>query len=79
MTPAEIQNWKELKGQLVKVDWKDSGSDWPYFFVRNVNARKGMVQLQGADYPDGSAKHDGDVFWAMAHEVQRFSAVRPNA
>lgn len=70
MSAADIRNWKKLRGQLVEVRWRDPIDDWPYFIVREVDASKEMIELQGADYPDGSAKHDGDVFWVMADKIK---------
>ena len=52
----------------MQIEWRDDGSDWPWFWLLGTNGE--WLHLQGADYPDGSAKHDGDCFWAHKSEVQ---------
>ena len=53
---------------LVQIDWRDPASDWPWFYL--LNMRGEWLHLQGADYPDGSAKHDGDCFWVHKSDVR---------
>ena len=53
---------------LVQIEWRDDGSDWPWFWLLGTNGE--WLHLQGADYPDGSAKHDGDCFWVHKSDVQ---------
>ena len=53
---------------LVQIEWRDQASDWPWFWLLGTHGE--WLHLQGADYPDGSAKHDGDCFWAHKSEVQ---------
>jgi len=78
MTLAEIKNRKELKGKHVEIRWRHQRMDWPYYVLLDVND-DGTLWLQGADYPDGSASHDGGIFWAMADEAKDARAVSPNA
>ncbi len=63
---------KKLK--LVQIEWRDPASDWPWFYL--LKMRGEWLHLQGADYPDGSAKHDGDCFWAHKSDVR---VMRSNA
>ncbi len=52
----------------LEVRWKDPAHDWPwYWFICTVS---GGIWLKGADYPDGTAKHDGDVFFAGIEEIE---------
>ena len=53
---------------LVQIEWSNQESDWPWFWLLGTNGE--WLHLQGADYPDGSAKHDGDCFWAHKSDVQ---------
>ena len=62
-----------LEGKRVKIEWKDIRHDWPYFRVLCTVGEE--VQLQGVDYPDGSAKHDGDVFWTDMGEIKSMVVV----
>lgn len=64
MTPAEAKNLKTLKNRYVRITWRDPRDDWPYYRLLDIRSRDGTIKLRGMDYPDGSAKHDGDVFWA---------------
>lgn len=57
---------KKSKRLLVEIEWHDPASDWPWFWW--IGERGEFVELQGADYPDGSTKHEGDTFWA--HRLQ---------
>lgn len=43
-----------------------------------IGELKALVE-RGADYPDGSATHDGDEFWADMADVADFSAVDNDA
>ena len=54
--------------KLVHIEWHDPESDWPWFWLLNVRGE--WLHLQGADYPDGSAKHDGDCFWVHKSDVR---------
>lgn len=62
------------KPTLVQIEWRDPESDWPWFWL--LNMRGEWLHLQGADYPDGSAKHDGDCFWVHKSDVRN---MRSNA
>lgn len=56
------------KPKLVQIEWRDPASDWPWFWL--LGMRGEWLSLQGADYPDGSAKHDGDCFWVHKSSVR---------
>ena len=62
-------------GALLKIRWCDPSHDWPYFWLADVNIGQERIRLKGADYPDGSAKHDGDVFWALISEIDNIEVV----
>lgn len=53
---------------LVKIVWKAPDSTWPYFRLIGTKPH-GWLKLKGADYPDGSIKHDGDTFLAHRDEI----------
>lgn len=54
-------------GTLLKIKWRDPNADWPYFWL--VKTGRERIKLKGADYPDGSANHDGGVFWARVDSM----------
>lgn len=56
------------KDPLVHIDWAATDADWPWF--RLLSVRGEWVQLQGVDYPDGSASHAGDSFWAHRRDIK---------
>ena len=62
------------KPTLVQIEWRDPASDWPWFWL--LSMRGEWLHLQGADFPDGSAKHDGDCFWVHKSDVR---TMRSNA
>lgn len=69
IAPSERVNpMPKKKPKLVWIEWRDPESDWPWFFL--LGRRGGRLHLQGADYPDGSAKHRGDCFWAHESDVR---------
>lgn len=74
MTLAERKNWNMLKGKHVEIRWREPAYDWPYFVLLDVNDDD-TVWLRGADYPDGSDRHDGGVFWVMIDEVESMQEV----
>jgi hypothetical protein len=57
-----------MKKMLVKIEWADPESDWPWFWL--LKLKGDWLHIQGADYPDGSAKHDGNSFWVHRSAVQ---------
>lgn len=57
-----------MERSLVKIEWADPAHDWPWFYL--IRVRGEFLLLQGADYPDGSAKHDGDTFWVHRSEAK---------
>lgn len=59
--------------ELVHITWRDPASDWPYFYL--LETRGEWVKLQGADYPDGSATHEGDVFMAHKDDIRAMRVV----
>ena len=61
------------KPTLVQIEWRDPASDWPWFYL--LKMRGEWMHLQGADYPDGSAKHVGDCIWVHKSDVR---AMRSN-
>lgn len=56
----------ETTAELVEITWHDPNSDWPWF--RLLETKGEWLKLQGADYPDGSAQHEGDTF--LVHRSQ---------
>jgi hypothetical protein len=56
------------KHHLVKIEWRDPCSDWPWFFIIGFDGE--WVHLRGADYPDGTGKHDGSSFWVHRNEIK---------
>lgn len=86
---AEVKNdtytralFSTLKGCLVKIKWCDVSADWPYFTVVDVTLyteQQPSLILQGADYPDGSIKHEGDQFTAFASEIEKIEVVTQEA
>jgi hypothetical protein len=56
------------KPQLVKISWRDTSHDWPWFYL--LGTRGKFVHLKGADYPDGSVKHQGNSFWVHFSEIK---------
>lgn len=75
MTPAEVKNLRELKGKFVQIRWRDLADDWPYYLLLDVDAKASTIKLRGMDFPDGSAKHDGDEFWADWADVRDIEPV----
>ena len=75
MTPAEAENLRELKGKYVQIKWRDPAHDWPYYRLLEIRSRTGTIKLRGMDFPNGSAKHDGDVFWADWSDVRDIEPV----
>lgn len=49
------------------IVWRDTNADWPWFYL--LDMRNDWLHLQGADYPDGSAQHEGDTFWVHRSDV----------
>lgn len=64
--------FRPLVGKLVKVTWADPEFDWPYFVVERVGIHS--IRMRGADYPDGSAKHEGGIEFCHPEE---FANVEP--
>ena len=56
------------RGDLVEIEWKDPYCDWPWYYV--LEEKGDRLRLKGADYPDGSATHDGGVFWVERSEIR---------
>jgi hypothetical protein len=54
--------------KLVRIEWRDPENDWPWFWL--LELRGEWVYLQGANYPDGSCKHDGNRFWVHHSEIK---------
>lgn len=63
-----------MKPTLVKVDWCHPDNDWPWFWL--LETCNDWLHLQGADYPDGSARHDGDCFWVHRGDIKHVSNLR---
>lgn len=68
MVPLERRVRVMAKKKLVQIEWRDEESDWPWFYL--LKMRGEWLHLQGADYPDGSAKHAGDCFWVHKSDVR---------
>ena len=60
--------------QLVRITWSDPADDWPWFWL--IKAEPTRVLLVGADFPDGSAEHNGGSFWAQRSEIKRMTRRR---
>lgn len=59
--------------ELVEVEWIDDYHDWPYFYL--LEFKDGWVKLQGADYPDGSVKHGGNVIYVPSTEIRLMAVI----
>jgi hypothetical protein len=70
MTPAERKNLEAMVGKLVRIEWVDEYNDWEYFIVLDVCQEDSTIYLKGADYQDGSAKHNGCEFWVDLADVK---------
>lgn len=75
MKPDEAKNLLTMKGNPVKIDWRNPEDDWPYFRLLEVSMEDSAIKLRGMDFPDGSAKHDGDEFWADWRDVMNIEPV----
>ena len=75
MTPAEAKNLSAMIGKLVEVEWGDEIGDWPYFILLEVCAEDATIKMRGADYPDKTAKHAGDITWYDWRDVREISRV----
>ena len=75
MMPAEAKKLRELKGKFVQIKWRDPADDWPYYRLLEIRSRTGLIKVRGMDFPDGSAKHDGDEFWAEWADVREIEPV----
>lgn len=75
MTPAEAKNLRTMKGKWVEIEWRKPEDDWPHFRLLAVNAKDSTIKLRGMDFPDGSAKHYGDEFWADFSDVKHIKPV----
>lgn len=64
----DVGDTMNTEKEIVQITWAD-GSDWPWFYL--LEMRGEWLNLQGADYPDGSAKHDGDCFWVHKSVVAK--------
>ena len=53
---------------LLHITWSNPDSDWPYFWLLETKGE--WLKLKGADYPDGRAKHDGNVFLAHRNDMK---------
>lgn len=75
MTPAETKNLRAMKGKFVEVKWRNPEWDWPYFRLLEIDQDDATIKLRGMDFPDGSAKHDGNEFWADWRDVTNIEPV----
>lgn len=64
-----VDQAKGYIGRLVQIEWED-GADWPYFHVVDVYPEWEKIKLRGADYPDGSLKHEGTQFTVKLSEIR---------
>lgn len=76
MSPADKRNLEAWIGKRVRIEWVKPEDDWPYFELLKIDSAADVVFLQGADYPDGSAKHDGDSFWADWPDIKHIAPVK---
>lgn len=60
---------------LVKIEWKDPGYDWSWFYL--LEKDDDCIRLQIAEYPDGSKKLErkGGRFWADLDEILSMTEV----
>lgn len=66
---AELAVMADRAGRrLVEIEWRNPDSDWPWFWLLRMDGE--WLELKGADFPDGSAKHDGDSFWVHKSDVR---------
>lgn len=77
---AALAQWHEISSAppadpLVYIHWKDPAHDWPWFILRGVRGE--WLHLEGADYPDGSATHDGGCFWTHKSEIKAMRSPVP--
>ena len=63
-----------MKTKHLHIIWRDPNRDWPYFWLQKKDGK--FLFLKGADYPDGSAKHDGDEFWAHKSDIKDMRVVK---
>ena len=70
MTPAEVKNLRSMKDKFVQIKWRNPDHDWPYYRLLAVDAKASTIKVRGMDFPDGSAKHAGDEFWAVWSDVR---------
>lgn len=56
---------------LVEIEWTDPAHDWPYYWL--LSCGQDDLWLKGADFPDGSVKHQGDVFCVPRRDVKRMT------
>jgi hypothetical protein len=57
----------------VLIQWRDPSNDWPWFYL--VDFRGEWIKLKGADSPDGTAKHDGNMFWVHQSEINFWEVI----
>lgn len=62
------------KRDLLYITWRDPNADWPYFWLLKTDGD--WLKLKGADYPDGSGKHNGDVIMANRKEIKEILVVK---
>lgn len=62
------------KKTLVEITWRDPLHDWPWFYL--LAEHEGWLFLQGADFPDGSGKHEGDCFCVRRNEIRTIRHAR---
>lgn len=62
------------KKELVRVEWRNPDHDWPYFTVEKYE-KAGWIRLRGADYPDGSATHRGDVILCHSSDFHSIEVI----
>jgi len=70
MTPAQFKNLRDLVDRRVVVEWVKPEHDWPHFTLIDVDKETATIFLRGETFPDGSAMHDGDAFWADWSDVR---------
>lgn len=75
MTPAEEKNLRSMRRKYVQIKWRDPSHDWPYFRLMKVSAKDDTIKLRGMDFPDGSAKHEGDEFWVDWRDIVEIEPV----
>ena len=70
---------KDVVGKFVEIEWKRPEDDWPFFQVVDLSKHGKWIRLRGMDYPDGTGKHTGGVFWSKTKRIKMLKVCVLNA